>query len=70
MEKDKLVIMKPKQYPEEAYKLGTEYYDYDNNVNLQWRYFPSKCLVRVQTICAKGKSAGASTRKCSNRSTL
>jgi hypothetical protein len=34
MEHDKIVVKKPKTFAEEAFKRGSSYYDYENNINV------------------------------------
>lgn len=38
MEHDKVVVKKPKTFAEEAFKRGSSYYDYENNINVIPRY--------------------------------
>ena len=62
-----LVKRKPKVYAEAAKEKGPMFYDYENNVNLIWRYTFAHTAFPTTTR-ATGRSAEGSIRRCSKES--
>lgn len=53
MEHDKIVVKKPKTFAEEAFKRGSSYYDYENNINVIPRYvvsYPVRALSMLVSV--------------------
>lgn len=54
MEHEKVVVKKPKCFADEAFKRGSSYYDYENNINVIPRYF---CLTQRRLhLCLPAKN--------------
>ena len=68
MEHERVVVRRPHSFAEESKKRGKEYYDYENYVNIAPWYCGYDAAM-APTMSASARSDGASTARCSSRST-